>query len=90
MTRLVAAALLLTLAGCADLGRRPWQTDVQCLRSQMAAPNNYVFEAAASVCARYTNDGTFTQINSHLLPLNLTGAPDLQLAARGSDYPHTP
>ncbi len=83
-------SVLLSLAGCADLGRRPWETDVQCMRAQEATPRFLTFEGAASVCARTHDDGTFTQFGSYRYPLNLRGAPDLQAqATAGSEYTWT-
>lgn len=80
---------VLLLSGCASMGRSPGQTDAACVRQQMAPPVNWVFDMAASRCVRYTNDGTFAQMTSRRIPLDLRGAPDLQAQAAAVGYPFT-
>ncbi len=82
--------LPLILAGCHDNGRTPFESDVQCVRREMPISPQLGFEGADSVCQKYSDDGTLTQLDSHRIPLNLHGAPDLQAAASHDGVPFTP
>jgi hypothetical protein len=81
--------LLVLLSGCASLGRYPGQSDVGCLRQQMAPPPNLTFTAAASVCMRMAGGQPLTGAGTTVLPFNLRGAPDLQVQARAAGYTYT-
>ncbi|ACI52968.1 conserved hypothetical protein [Gluconacetobacter diazotrophicus PA1 5] len=76
------------LAGCSsEIGRRPLDTDVSCLRAQMGAELKLSFPLAANTCQRMT-DGNFAigTKNPQPIPLNLRGAPDLQRLADEYGY----
>ena len=79
------------LGGCSsEIGRIPTQSDVSCLRKQMAWPMFLSFPLAANTCARMTNNGfVLTEKNAKPIPLNLKGAPDLQKMADDHGYSYT-
>lgn len=56
-----------------EMGRLPLESDVGCLRKELASPDHPSFHMAANFCQK-------TQ-NGVLLPLNLKNAPDLQKKA---------
>ena len=83
----------LSMGGCsAATGRTMWDTDVSCLRKQMAAPVHLSFPIAANTCQRVTGGGfllarfvTKKKLGVPI-PLNLHGAPDLQKLAQEYNY----
>ncbi|GBQ22760.1 hypothetical protein ACLRDC_00515 [Gluconacetobacter sacchari] len=86
----VAGAAIL-LAGCSsEIGRRPMDTDISCLRAQMGATVKLSFPLAANTCQRMTDHGfVFGTRNPKPVPLNLRGAPDLQALADQYGYSYT-
>ncbi|MFT8368612.1 hypothetical protein [Acetobacter papayae] len=80
------------LGGCSsEIGRLPSDTDVSCLRKQMAPPMFLSFPLAANTCQRLTNHGfVLGEKDAKLIPLNLKGAPDLQKLAQEHGYSYTP
>ncbi|MBS0959072.1 hypothetical protein JK183_05930 [Acetobacter thailandicus] len=80
------------LAGCSsEVGRRPFlDTDVSCLRKQMAGPMFLSFPLAANTCQRMSNHNfVLSEKGAHPLPLNLRDAPDLQKMADDHGYNYT-
>lgn len=87
----VAVGLTL-LGGCSsEVGRLPLvDTDITCLRKQMAGPMYLSFPLAANTCQRMTNHGfMFGEKNAKPIPLNLKDAPDLQKLADEYGYSYT-
>ncbi|GBQ28481.1 hypothetical protein AA13594_1003 [Gluconacetobacter azotocaptans DSM 13594] len=83
---IACGAVLLT--GCSsEMGRRPWDSDVSCLRAQMGADLKLSFPLAANTCQRMTDHGVVIgSKNPQPIPLNLRGAPDLQKLADQYGY----
>ena len=83
--------LLIALAstGCASLGRYPGQSDVGCIRQQMAPPANWVFDMAVSRCIAPVGGQALTGAGAYYPPLHLHGAPDLQADARATGFTYT-
>lgn len=80
------------LAGCSsEIGRVPMlDTDVSCLRKQMAGPMFLSFPLAANTCQRMSNHGlVLGEANAKPLPLNLKNASDLQKLADEYGYTYT-
>ncbi|ASL40800.1 MULTISPECIES: hypothetical protein [Acetobacter] len=87
----VAVGLTL-LGGCSsEVGRLPLvDTDITCLRKQMAGPMYLSFPLAANTCQRMTNHNfMFGEKNAKPIPLNLKDAPDLQKQADEYGYSYT-
>lgn len=86
---LAGAAIL--LAGCSsEIGRRPTDTDISCLRAQMGAELKLSFPLAANTCQRMTDHNfVIGTKNPKPVPLNLRGAPDLQALADQYGYTYT-
>lgn len=82
---------LVLLAGCApEMGRRPGDTDIACLRAQMGTPVAQSFPLAANMCQRMTDHGlVIGSEKPRPIPLNLRGAPDLQQLAAWYGYRYT-
>jgi hypothetical protein len=80
------------LGGCSsEIGRLPSDTDISCLRKQMAGPMFLSFPLAANTCQRLTNHNlVLGEKDAKLIPLNLKGAPDLQKLAQEYGYSYTP
>ena len=82
----------LLLAGCSsEIGRVPLvDTDITCLRKQMAGPMFLSFPLAANTCQRMSNHGfVLGEANAKPLPLTLGGAPALQKLADEYGYTYT-
>lgn len=86
----VAGAAIL-LAGCSsEIGRRPMDSDISCLRAQMGAELKLSFPLAANTCQRMTDHNfVIGTKNPKPIPLNLHGAPDLQTLADQYGYSYT-
>ncbi|WP_086642921.1 hypothetical protein [Acetobacter sp. DsW_063] len=87
MRRLTLAVGLL-LAGCANTGRFPGATDIQCMHTMMAHGDvNGVplsFDAAYSRCERWSNIHDPNIYNSKMIPLDFRADPNLQAMAENS------
>lgn len=80
------------LGGCSsEMGRRPLvDTDITCLRKQMAGPMFLSFPLAANTCQRMTGHGLLlADKNPKPIALDLKGAPDLQAQADEYGYHYT-
>lgn len=79
------AMVLLTglfLGACnPEMGRLPLESDVGCLRKELASPDHPSFHMAANFCQKTKN--------KVLLPLNLRDAPDLQKQAEQANIAYT-
>lgn len=96
LTLMVYSSLLFVsfgVGGCSsEIGRTVFDTDVSCLRKQMAGPMFLSFPIAANTCQRITGDGfLLARFVSKKkpgvpIPLDLRGAPDLQKLAEKYNY----
>jgi len=84
-------AMMALIAGCTpEMGRTVGQSDVACLRSQMSARVALSFPLAANTCQRVQREGVVgIGRDTHAVPLDLRGAPDLQQMARDHGYAFT-
>lgn len=88
---LLACGLVVLGACTPEIGRKPFQNDVKCLREQMGTAMQLSFPIAANTCQRMSDHNIIFAENKHThpLPLNLRGAPDLQKLADQYDYSYT-
>ncbi|GAN98893.1 MULTISPECIES: hypothetical protein [Komagataeibacter] len=81
------------MCGCtAEIGRKPFESDVKCLREQMGTTMQLSFPIAANTCQRMSDHNfVFSKNHKHPqpLPLKLRGAPDLQKMADEYGYSYT-
>ncbi|GCE83233.1 hypothetical protein [Komagataeibacter diospyri] len=84
---------LVMVGGCtAEIGRKPFESDVKCLREQMGTTMQLSFPIAANTCQRMSDHNfVFSRNHKHAepLPLKLRGAPDLQKMADEYGYSYT-
>lgn len=83
---------LVVLGGCsAEIGRKPFESDVKCLREQMGTTMQLSFPIAANTCQRMSDHNFIfgSKKKAEPLPLKLRGAPDLQKMADEYGYSYT-
>ena len=83
MKAIVILIGLIGLASCQSLGRYPGQSDVSCVRSQMAGPAYYTANAAISRCQQF-----YESYGGHYapIPFDFRSAPDLEQVAEANGW----